>query len=306
MLRSANIYIHIYVYIYIYIYVPEGELGMAVSSSWYRGCELLTSPGIASNSGWSRHMRATAAPASSDGALSNDGILSKSIPVRKHISKETCIHQKRPTIETHSSPNRHLQPDTSVSGNICQKRPVYIKRHLQKRPTPFKSAPATKHICVRKTTCVKRDLYTSNRPTKKTHSLQMGTCNQTYLSGKQRMSKETCIHQKRPTKETHSLRTAPATQHICVRKTSYVKRDLYTSKETYKRDPLLSKSAPADKYICFRKIKRFQRTSGSFCGIQGLLRNLGPSLNNSLLLGGEYRADKLLPSRSALWGGYGQ
>ena len=239
MLRSANIYIHIYVYIYIYIYVPEGELGMAVSSSWYRGCELLTSPGIASNSGWSRHMRATAAPASSDGALSNDGILSKSIPVRKHISKETCIHQKRPTIETHSSPNRHLQPDTSVSGNICQKRPVYIKRHLQKRPTPFKSAPATKHICVRKTTCVKRDLYTSNRPTKKTHSLQMGTCNQTYLcqensvcqkrpvyikrdlqkrptpferhlqpnisvSGKHHMSKETCIHQKRPTKETHS------------------------------------------------------------------------------------------------------
>ena len=149
--------------IHIYIYVPGGELGMAVSSSWYRGCESLTSPGVASNLGWSRHMCATAATASSDGALSSDGILSTSVTVRKlcqkrpvyikrdlqkrptplqistcnqhicvrkYMSKETCIHKKRPIKETHSSPNRHLQPNTSVLGNICQKRPVYIKIDL--------------------------------------------------------------------------------------------------------------------------------------------------------------------------------
>jgi len=189
------------------------------------------------------------------------------------MSEETCIHQKTPTKETYSLQiGTCNQTHLCQENNMCQKRPVYVKQTYKKDPLPSNGY------------------------------LQPNIS----MSGKQRMSKETCIHQKRPTKETHSLRTAPATQHICVRKTSYVKRDLYTSKETYKRDPLLSKSAPADKHICFRKIKLFQRTSGSFGGIQGLLRNVGPSLNNSLLLGGEYRADKLLPSRSALWGGYGQ
>ena len=131
----------------------------------------------------------------------------------------------------------------------------------------------------------------------------------------------------------------------------YVKRSLYTSKETYKRDlqkrptqepykrdPLLSKSAPATNTsvlgnICQKRpvyIKRdlqkrptplqistcnqthlcqenkallpefrlFLRILCSFGGIPGL--NSGPSWKNLWLLGGEYRAEKLLPSRSAI------
>ena len=138
----------------------------------------------------------------------------------------------------------------------CQKRSIYTKRNLQKRPTdmkkdlektyllPVATSSAATASCTRqkRPTCAKRDLQ--KRPTRKTYLLHVATSSVATVS---------CTRQKRPVKETckRDLEKRPTcTKRVLQKRRVYcmslshlrhlcrvrVKRVLCVRKETYKRD----------------------------------------------------------------------